>query len=244
MSEDVIGRPPSNVPMPKLTRRETVVLQELHRGLTLEEIAARLYVSKNTVKTQVRSLYRKLGVSSRSDAVAMVDTRSDVAGVVRQRPPAVDLALGAASRRSADGRGSERSSQLAGTTSSSLGLRRRIGTGPGSTLPARPDLTSGRDGASSSPRGEVPYGPHLASVRWTSGQPVDDWVPSCAALARLARQQKAAREVLDAIDAAIATEVADTRSRGATWSEIGIALKMTRQAVRRRFDETRQYCSG
>jgi hypothetical protein len=34
------------------------------------EIAERLFVSRNTVKTQAISVYRKLGVSSRSEAIA------------------------------------------------------------------------------------------------------------------------------------------------------------------------------
>jgi LuxR family maltose regulon positive regulatory protein len=37
--------------------------------LTLGAIAERLYVSRNTVSTQVKSIYRKLGVSSRREAV-------------------------------------------------------------------------------------------------------------------------------------------------------------------------------
>jgi LuxR family maltose regulon positive regulatory protein len=38
--------------------------------LRSQEIAGELFVSVNTVKTHVRSIYRKLGVSSRRDAVA------------------------------------------------------------------------------------------------------------------------------------------------------------------------------
>jgi LuxR family transcriptional regulator of spore coat protein len=53
-----------------LTRRERVVLAELSENVTLEEIAARLWVSRNTVKSQVRSAYRKIGVSTRAEAVA------------------------------------------------------------------------------------------------------------------------------------------------------------------------------
>jgi len=53
-----------------LTRRELVVLHELRANITLEEIGARLFVSRNTVKTQVRAIYRKIGVSTRADAVA------------------------------------------------------------------------------------------------------------------------------------------------------------------------------
>ncbi|HMO12231.1 MAG TPA: LuxR C-terminal-related transcriptional regulator, partial [Actinotalea sp.] len=45
-------------------------LSNLDEETTLDEIASRLWVSRNTVKSQVRSVYRKLGVSTRADAVA------------------------------------------------------------------------------------------------------------------------------------------------------------------------------
>ncbi len=54
----------------ELTNREAAVLRLLPTGLTLREIAATLYVSRNTVKTQAASVYRKLGVSSRVEAVS------------------------------------------------------------------------------------------------------------------------------------------------------------------------------
>lgn len=55
---------------PALTRREKVVLEGLMNSEeTLEQIAETLFVTRNTVKSQVRSLYRKLGVSNRSAAV-------------------------------------------------------------------------------------------------------------------------------------------------------------------------------
>ncbi|WP_258725999.1 LuxR C-terminal-related transcriptional regulator [Cellulomonas sp. NS3] len=53
-----------------LTPREQAVLAELTQDVTVEEIAARLWVSRNTVKSQLRSVYRKLGVSTRAEAVA------------------------------------------------------------------------------------------------------------------------------------------------------------------------------
>lgn len=53
-----------------LTPRELVVLEHLSEDVTLEEIATTLFVTRNTIKSQVRTLYRKLGVSTRSDAVA------------------------------------------------------------------------------------------------------------------------------------------------------------------------------
>jgi LuxR family maltose regulon positive regulatory protein len=37
--------------------------------LSFREIAERLFVSRNTVKTQAISIYRKLGVSSRAEAI-------------------------------------------------------------------------------------------------------------------------------------------------------------------------------
>jgi DNA-binding CsgD family transcriptional regulator len=56
-----------------LTERERVVLAELAHlgeGATLQEVARRLFVSRNTIKTQVRSVYRKVGARTRADAVA------------------------------------------------------------------------------------------------------------------------------------------------------------------------------
>ncbi len=53
----------------QLTAREMVVLQELSRGRTLAETAAAEFVSVNTVKSQVRSLYAKLGVKTRSELI-------------------------------------------------------------------------------------------------------------------------------------------------------------------------------
>jgi LuxR family transcriptional regulator, transcriptional regulator of spore coat protein len=59
---DLFGEP--------LSVRERVVLSQLSEDVTLDEIARRLFVSRNTVKTQVRSVYRKIGVSTRAEAVA------------------------------------------------------------------------------------------------------------------------------------------------------------------------------
>ena len=54
-----------------LTRRERVILAHLALPLTLSEIAASLYVTRNTVKSQVRSIYMKLGVADRESALAV-----------------------------------------------------------------------------------------------------------------------------------------------------------------------------
>ncbi len=52
-----------------LTPAELRVLQFLPTHLSLPQIAAQAFVSPNTVKTQAQSVYRKLGVSSRREAV-------------------------------------------------------------------------------------------------------------------------------------------------------------------------------
>jgi LuxR family transcriptional regulator, maltose regulon positive regulatory protein len=54
-----------------LTAKELEVLVHLPSHLTYQGIGTRLYVSVNTVKTYVSAIYRKLGVSSRSEAVAV-----------------------------------------------------------------------------------------------------------------------------------------------------------------------------
>jgi LuxR family maltose regulon positive regulatory protein len=53
-----------------LTKREQLVLMELASSGSLETVAQRLFVSANTVKTQLKSIYRKLGVTSREAAVS------------------------------------------------------------------------------------------------------------------------------------------------------------------------------
>ena len=52
-----------------LTERELIVLHYLPTMLKAGEIASDLYVSVNTVKAHLRSMYRKLGVSNRREAV-------------------------------------------------------------------------------------------------------------------------------------------------------------------------------
>jgi len=58
-----------------LTPREREVLATLARGSTLHEVAGTLFVSVNTVKSQLRSAYRKLGVTSGTDAVRVATDR-------------------------------------------------------------------------------------------------------------------------------------------------------------------------
>ncbi len=53
-----------------LTQRESEVLGLMVRGLTNRAIAQRLYIGEETVKTHTQSIYRKLEVSDRAQAIA------------------------------------------------------------------------------------------------------------------------------------------------------------------------------
>jgi DNA-binding NarL/FixJ family response regulator len=77
----LVARAPDDSPVPArpirsdavgtvLTNREREILALLADGLANKQIAARLGISKNTVKTHLELLFDKLGVSSRAEAVA------------------------------------------------------------------------------------------------------------------------------------------------------------------------------
>jgi DNA-binding NarL/FixJ family response regulator len=51
-----------------LSERESAVLKAVARGLSNREIGRQLWISEQTVKFHLRNLYRKLGVSSRTEA--------------------------------------------------------------------------------------------------------------------------------------------------------------------------------
>ncbi len=55
--------------LPRLSEREVEIVRNLTEGSSLREVAQRLYISPNTLKTHVRHIYRKLGVGSRAEAV-------------------------------------------------------------------------------------------------------------------------------------------------------------------------------
>jgi LuxR family maltose regulon positive regulatory protein len=58
-----------------LSEREEVVLSYLPSWVSSGEIAAELYISLNTLKSHLRSIYRKLGASSRREAVIQARSR-------------------------------------------------------------------------------------------------------------------------------------------------------------------------
>jgi len=52
-----------------LTDRESEILALITQGLSNADVAAHTYLSPNTVKSYIRSMYRKIGVESRTQAV-------------------------------------------------------------------------------------------------------------------------------------------------------------------------------
>ncbi|MFE1248573.1 LuxR C-terminal-related transcriptional regulator [Streptomyces sp. NPDC058735] len=71
-SRATVAAPPERaqgIAVEELSARERDVLMALAEMMSTEEIAADLHVSVNTVKTHLKSIYRKLAVSRRADAV-------------------------------------------------------------------------------------------------------------------------------------------------------------------------------
>jgi LuxR family maltose regulon positive regulatory protein len=62
----VAARPTTAQP---LTEREEAVLRMLRGALSLREIGQELFLSANTIKTHTRAIYRKLGATTRAEAV-------------------------------------------------------------------------------------------------------------------------------------------------------------------------------
>ncbi len=54
---------------PKLTKREVEVLQCITKGYTYYEVASMLGMSRNTITSHIKNIYRKLEVHSRGEAV-------------------------------------------------------------------------------------------------------------------------------------------------------------------------------
>ncbi len=78
-----------------LSPREAEVVALIARGLTNQEIAERAHVSMNTIKTYIKSAYRKMGVTRRAQAVLWAldngfesDTERDIDASLRLRPAA------------------------------------------------------------------------------------------------------------------------------------------------------------
>jgi LuxR family maltose regulon positive regulatory protein len=70
LKESLVGQGPGTVGLSTLTKAELRLLPLLATNLSFPEIGEELFISRHTVKTQAMSIYRKLGRSSRSDAVS------------------------------------------------------------------------------------------------------------------------------------------------------------------------------
>ncbi|GGL88032.1 hypothetical protein GCM10010129_34820 [Streptomyces fumigatiscleroticus] len=69
VDQDGRGRQDPVTPAASLTEREHMVLLRLQEDVPLRQIGSDLFISLNTVKSHARAVYRKLGVSSRTEAV-------------------------------------------------------------------------------------------------------------------------------------------------------------------------------
>jgi DNA-binding NarL/FixJ family response regulator len=61
-----------NEKLDKLTKQEWEVLKSLDKGLSYKEIAAEKFVSPHTVRSQLRSIYEKLHVHTKLEAVNLL----------------------------------------------------------------------------------------------------------------------------------------------------------------------------
>lgn len=66
----VTAPPPSDASVPRLTDRELALLELLPTHLSYADMGERLYLSVNTVKSNLKGLYRKLDAHTRAEAVA------------------------------------------------------------------------------------------------------------------------------------------------------------------------------
>ncbi len=66
--DEVPSVPPSILEL--LSVRELEIVAHVEQGLTNKEVGARLFISPHTVGNHLRSIYRKLGVHSRTELVA------------------------------------------------------------------------------------------------------------------------------------------------------------------------------
>jgi LuxR family maltose regulon positive regulatory protein len=90
----ILGLPAGETPAPRaagpqplldpVSKSELRVLRYLPTHLSAQEIAGELYVSPNTVKTHMRTLYAKLGAHSRGEAVDRARATGLLAAPFRQ----------------------------------------------------------------------------------------------------------------------------------------------------------------
>ena len=67
--------------MPALSKREREIMDLLAQGLTGEDVAERLVLSSETVRSHLKNLYRKLEVNSREEAVRAASKLRSLSGL-------------------------------------------------------------------------------------------------------------------------------------------------------------------
>jgi len=70
-----------------LTEREQQVTQLLVRGLAIDEIAQTLWLSRHTVRDYAKTIYAKLGVSSRPELTAKLFAEHFLPQLEARAPP-------------------------------------------------------------------------------------------------------------------------------------------------------------
>ncbi|MBV8944891.1 MAG: helix-turn-helix transcriptional regulator, partial [Solirubrobacterales bacterium] len=63
-------------PLESLSERQLEVLTLAAEGLSYQDIATRLFISSNTVKFHLRTIYLRLGVRNRAAAARLVNERA------------------------------------------------------------------------------------------------------------------------------------------------------------------------
>ena len=71
VSADIQDTLSSDDPIPELTERQMEILQSVTRGLTNNEIAKQFGITYDGVKAHLKVIFAKLGVSGRSEAIAI-----------------------------------------------------------------------------------------------------------------------------------------------------------------------------
>jgi len=70
-------QPKSNPTIELLTQRENEILNLLAKGYRYKEIASKIFISIETVRTHIRNIYEKLQVDSRTDALNILYQKRD-----------------------------------------------------------------------------------------------------------------------------------------------------------------------
>ncbi len=93
----------SHAPLASLSSRQLEVLTLITEGCSYEEVASRLFISLNTVKTHMRCIYRRLRVSNRVAAACMLTSAMGAGGAPRINGPAWSGQTHSLSRRDPSG---------------------------------------------------------------------------------------------------------------------------------------------